>query len=137
MPNSTILPARTILSVSNKNYLQLINPTSVPMHVTANTVLASVDVLNPQTIFTINEGTFDTCDRNDTPDIMNIQSNEDTLDRNETPDIMNTQSNKELGSSNLFTHRIETGDSMPVHCQPYRASPHINKEIDRQVEELL
>ncbi|KAK3579445.1 hypothetical protein CHS0354_028245 [Potamilus streckersoni] len=70
LSNSTILSARTIVTVSNKNYLQIINPTPVPMHIPANTVLTCVDVLHPQTIFTINE---DTLDRTDTPDIVTTQ----------------------------------------------------------------
>ncbi|KAK3606349.1 hypothetical protein CHS0354_041985 [Potamilus streckersoni] len=156
MLNSTILPSRTILTIFNKNYLQLINPSSLPMYVPANTVLASVDAIHPQTIFTINE---DTLDRNDTPDIMNTQSSKVQVPINfdlNSSDLTETQKQtlclflnqnrdvflnqnrdvfavnlQELVSSNVFTHRRETGDSMPVHCQPYRAAPYINKEIDR------
>jgi hypothetical protein len=59
LSKSAILPGRTILTVSKKNYIQIINPTPVPMHIPPNTVLACVDVLHPQTICTINEDTID------------------------------------------------------------------------------
>ncbi|MES9881967.1 MAG: reverse transcriptase domain-containing protein [Sedimenticola sp.] len=43
---------------------------------------------------------------------------------------------EELGSSNIYSHKIETGDAQPVHRRPYRASPQQKAEIERQVEDL-
>ncbi|KAK3604698.1 hypothetical protein CHS0354_008258 [Potamilus streckersoni] len=142
---STPVAGRTILTVSKQNYIQIINPTPVPMHIPTNTVLACVDVLHPQTIFTINDDAFD---KKDSPDIANTQSSKAQEPINfdlRSSDLTETQNQEltaflnqhrdvfannlnELGNTNVFTHRIETGDSMPVRCQPYRAAPHIKKK---------
>ncbi|CAC5390632.1 unnamed protein product [Mytilus coruscus] len=44
---------------------------------------------------------------------------------------------KELGQATSYKHRIETHDSHPVKMPFYRQPPHLQKEIDRQVQELL
>ena len=43
----------------------------------------------------------------------------------------------QLGRTSLVQHVIETGDAMPIKQRPYRVSPDVKKEIDRQVEEML
>ena len=42
----------------------------------------------------------------------------------------------ELGKTNVHTHRIETGDAMPVRKRPYRTSPKIEAEINKQIGEM-
>ena len=43
----------------------------------------------------------------------------------------------QLGRTSLVQHVIDTGDAMPIKQRPYRASPYVKKEIDRQVDEVL
>ena len=43
----------------------------------------------------------------------------------------------QLGRTSLVQHVIDTGDAMPIKQGPYRASPDVKKEIDRQVDEML
>ena len=43
----------------------------------------------------------------------------------------------QLGRTSLVQHVIETGDASPIKQRPYRASPEIKKEIDRQVNDML
>ena len=43
----------------------------------------------------------------------------------------------QLGRTSLVQHVIDTGDAMPIKQRPYRVSPDVKKEIDRQVEEML
>ena len=43
----------------------------------------------------------------------------------------------QLGRTSLVQHVIDTGDAMPIKQRPYRASPDVKKEIDRQVDEVL
>ena len=43
----------------------------------------------------------------------------------------------QLGRTSLVQHVIDTGDAMPIKQRPYRASPDVKKEIDRQVDEML
>jgi transposase InsO family protein len=42
-----------------------------------------------------------------------------------------------LGQSDMFPHKIDTGNDRPVTQRFYRAAPKIRQEIDNQVEELL
>jgi hypothetical protein len=42
----------------------------------------------------------------------------------------------ELGCTNLHSHKIDTGDAIPVRSFPYKSSPEIKQEITRQVKEL-
>ena len=43
----------------------------------------------------------------------------------------------QLGRTSLVQHVIDTGDAMPIKQRPYRVSPDVKKEIDRQVDEML
>ena len=43
----------------------------------------------------------------------------------------------QLGRSSLVQHVIDIGDAMPIKQRPYRASPDVKKEIDRQVDEMV
>ena len=42
-----------------------------------------------------------------------------------------------MGRTSLVQHVIDTGDAMPIKQRPYRGSPDVKKEIDRQVDEML
>ena len=43
----------------------------------------------------------------------------------------------QLGRTSLVQHIIDTGNAMPIEQRPYRVSPDVKKEIDRQVDEML
>ena len=43
----------------------------------------------------------------------------------------------ELGETDVYHHEIDTGNNPPVRCPPYRASPQVKAEIERQTEEML
>ena len=43
----------------------------------------------------------------------------------------------ELGLTNLFSHRIETGNSKPNKKVPYRQNPEMRRETEGQVKEML
>ena len=43
----------------------------------------------------------------------------------------------QLGRTSLVQHVIDTGDAMPIKQRPYRVSPVVKKEIDRQVDKML
>ena len=44
---------------------------------------------------------------------------------------------QELGKISLYKHTIDTGDSKPIKCRPYRTSPAVKQEIQRQIDEML
>jgi hypothetical protein len=37
----------------------------------------------------------------------------------------------------LYKHTIDTGDSKPIKCRPYRTSPAAKQEIQKQMDEML
>jgi hypothetical protein len=41
----------------------------------------------------------------------------------------------EIGHTKLIKHEIKTGDAPPVKCRPYRTTPQMKAEIDRQLDE--
>ena len=43
----------------------------------------------------------------------------------------------QLGRTSLLQHFINAGDSMPIKQRPYRVSPDVQKEINRQMDEML
>lgn len=43
----------------------------------------------------------------------------------------------EIGQTNIYQHEIKTTHEMPVRTPPYRASPIIKEEIQKQVDMLL
>ena len=43
----------------------------------------------------------------------------------------------ELGKTHLHAHRIETGNSRPVSKAPYRQSPDMRRETERQTQQML
>ena len=43
----------------------------------------------------------------------------------------------EIGHTKLIKHEILTGGVPPVKCRPYRTTPQMRAEIDRQLDEML
>ena len=43
----------------------------------------------------------------------------------------------EIGHTNLIKHEIITGDAPSVKCRPYRTTPQLRAETDRQLDEML
>jgi hypothetical protein len=43
----------------------------------------------------------------------------------------------ELGKTNLHYHRIATGDAAPVRSAPYRQTPELRKETEKQIQQMI
>ena len=43
----------------------------------------------------------------------------------------------ELGKTNLHYHRIDTGDAAPVRSVPYRQTPELRKETEKQIQQMI
>ena len=74
-------------------------------------------------------------------DLTNSDLNED--DKNklivflaQNKDMFATEMSQ-LGVTDLITHHIDTGSSKPVKQRPYRTSPLMNSEIEKQINEML
>ena len=52
-------------------------------------------------------------------------------------DIFVSGPNEPLGRTTRAEHSIDTGDSRPVKQRPYRIPVHLNKVVDRQVNDML
>ena len=50
---------------------------------------------------------------------------------------MFTTNLSEMGHTTLLKYEILTGNSPPVQCRPYRTSPKMKAEIERQLDEML
>ena len=71
----------------------------------------------------------------DNPALSDVQKSKllDLIGRNR--DVFATKIS-EVGKTNVHTHCIETRDAMPVRQRPYRASPKIEAEINKQIGEM-
>ncbi|CAG2213163.1 unnamed protein product [Mytilus edulis] len=69
-------------------------------------------------------------------DLTDQQKQKLTTFLNENRDVFAT-SLKELGKTNVYHHKIDTGNSKPIKSRPYRTSPAAKQEIQKQIDELL
>ncbi|VDI61165.1 Hypothetical predicted protein [Mytilus galloprovincialis] len=69
-------------------------------------------------------------------DLTDQQKQKLTTFLNENRDVFAT-SLKELGKTNVYHHKIDTGNSKPIKFRPYRTSPAAKQEIQKQIDELL
>ena len=80
-------------------------------------------------------------DYSEFPDLSNSILNDD--ERVKFKNLFNKYRNvfafpgDQLGRTSLVQHVIDTGDATPIKQRPYRVSPDVKKEIDRQVDEML
>ena len=72
----------------------------------------------------------------DNPDLSENEKNQILALIGKNRDIFATDLS-ELGTTNIHTHKIDTGDATPVRKRPYRTSPKIQREIDKQIDEML
>ena len=146
--------ARCLVKVSNgKGMFQLCNPTTVPKTLKKGTIVA---VLTPVS----NNDVFEFTDTNNDKQTINIDSVSDTDSINLAKDIgvtlnesqlSETEKQKlmhligsyrsvfakdisELTGTNVYHHKIYTGDAPPIRRPPYRSSPQMQKVIDKEME---
>ena len=48
-----------------------------------------------------------------------------------------SKSDGDIGRTSIIKHRIPTGDAQPIQQRPQRVPVHMNKEIDRQLDNML
>ena len=139
------------------------NPTALPMFLKAKTRVSVLTEANKAEITQISDldnikfeniETLNSVDASTLTDDEFITIAEDLGVNLNDSDLTNTQKrnllifigkNKqtfakdfsELGLTNLFSHRIETGNSKPIKKAPYRQNPEMRRETERQVKEML
>lgn len=150
--------------VSDGNVLyRLMNPSSVPVFLKKN---STVSILSEVNISSIKHVTDSNVDQSEFSPSINFIGNSQLSDDQyieiaqnlginlDDSDLTAAQKHKllvfigrnrktfakdfsELGVTNLHYHRIETGDHKPIKKAPYRQSPAMKRETERQVQEML
>lgn len=151
LPKLGLAGAKCLVDTLNNeiHYMQVINPTTDPITLSANTCIASATVVNPDTVLSLDNPKPSNTDSDPKPP-QGCPIDFDLSDSNLNPtqkQILLAFLNKhrsvfatelsELGNCAVQSHRIETGDAFPVRQRFYRQSPEVNAEMNRQLEEML
>ena len=155
MVNNNLLVAKTICQVNhNKGVVKICNPTDTQITLANNAIVASVECIDSDNILPFkspNEATaygvqshilkgamkkpldFDLS----SSDLTKAEKESLKSFLNNYMDVFATDLS-ELGKTlGRFSHKIETYDAPPVRMPFYRQPPHMQKEIDKQVQDLL
>ena len=136
--------------------VRIVNPSSQPVKIYRRTRLANFEEVD-QNIATFEITASDPIGNPSLPDSCSVHFEQ--CDYSELPDLFDSVLSDgdrikfrnlfkkyrdvfafpgdQLGRTSLVQHVIYTGDAMPIQQRPYRASPDVKKEIDRQVNEML
>ena len=158
LENRSLLGAKTISSVKNqRGIMKICNPSDKEIVIENNTIVATVDVIDPSQIHpfkgpresqTNATRSYKSPQINKTRSPINFDLSQSDLNDQQKQKLRDflddhrdifANSISELGKTvNRFAHRIETDpNASPVRMPFYRQPPHLQKEIDRQVQELL
>ena len=149
---------KTICTVTDSKALyRLMNPTNLPVFLGKGQRLAKANLVDPKSVFDLKEpnsthvmgistdGNSKTWDSETIVKDLGINLDEsdlsfeqkgklyDFLARNR--DIF-AKDMSELGVTNLHSHTIHTGDAQPINSAPYRQTPKMRAELERQLEEM-
>ena len=148
-----LMAARCTVTVNQgKSVFRILNPTDKPIYLPRRFVLAKVEEFDPHSVQQLDDKISakvniinkqpTTCRENlefdlthsDIPENKKIRLKQ-FLKENKQVFASNL---KELGQTDRYRHRIETVDNAPGVKMPfYRQPPHLQKETDRQITELL
>jgi len=147
-----VVSAKCIVQIQKgKSIIRVINPTDYDILVPQGKVLASVTDIYIASVSSLSShAKTETCEsrmtQNNSKDISFDLNNAD-LDKNQKQvisEFLKRHRNvfatdlSEIGSTNLYQHNIKTKvHAMPVRMPFYRQPPHIKKEIQKQVDEML
>ena len=135
--------------------VRMVNPSAQPVKIFRRTKLADFErVDNDLATFEIGKNSISSDAQHNSSDVQ-----QQPKDYSEFPDLSNSILNDnekvkfknlfnkyrnvfafpgdQLGRTSLVQHVIDTGDAIPIKQRPYRVSPDVKKEIDRQVDEML
>lgn len=156
--NKSILGAKTISKINKqKASMKICNPTDKEITLPNQSIVGTVEIISDSELIPFSKQTesstysvksqhlktnkkkqylpvsFDLSDADLTSSQKTVLKN--ILDKNRDVFAVNLS---ELGKSiGRYSHKIETYDAPPVRTPFYRVPTHMQKEIDRQVQELL
>ncbi|CAC5364966.1 Transposon Ty3-G Gag-Pol polyprotein,Transposon Ty3-I Gag-Pol polyprotein,Retrovirus-related Pol polyprotein from transposon 297,Retrovirus-related Pol polyprotein from transposon 17.6 [Mytilus coruscus] len=126
-----VVVAKCLVKIHNgKAHLRLLNPTATDIKLRPHTVIAKVSHVNTEEIHSIDDK-----QSADTPSFSYTSKSEsDAM----TFDLTSACLTSKPGCIHLFNHYIETvPGAKPFRSPPYRKTPKVRAEQDRQVKELL
>ena len=158
LSDSNLAGSKCISVVNNGRCVyRLMNPTNLPVFLKPNQRLAKASYLSSESIFSFDNDTEAQVCSLGSDENSQKQNNETILQdlgiNLECADLSNEQKQKlinflsrnkdmfakdisEIGKTNLHTHTIYTGQAKPVSTPPYRQTPQMRAELDRQLEEM-
>ena len=153
----SVFGASELVKVSNDATIpvRMVNPSAQPVKIFRRTKLADFErVDNDLATFEISKNSPSSDAQHNSsddrqqpkyysefPDLSNSILNDD--EKVKFKNLFNKYRNvfafpgDQLGRTSLVQHVIDTGDAMPIKQRPYRVSPVVKKEIDRQVDKML
>ena len=131
------------------------NPTNLPVFLKSNQRLAKVSLVDNTSVFDMKEPneahvfsmgeTSQKTDREQMIKDLGINLDDTQLSEDQKSRLYQFLGNNrdifakdisELGVTNLHTHTIHTGNAPPVSSAPYRQTPKMRTELERQLEDM-
>ena len=152
----SLVGGKNLCTVENsKGVYRLMNPTNLPVFLKSNQRLAKVSLVDNASVFDMKEpneaqvfSMGETSQKTDHEQMIkdlginldDTQLSEDQKSRlyqflGNNRDIF-AKDISELGVTNLHTHTIHTGNAPPVSSAPYRQTPKMRAELERQLEDM-
>ena len=152
----SLVGGKNLCTVENsKGVYRLMNPTNLPVFLKANQRLAKVSSVDHNSVFDMKEpneahvfSMDETSHKADHEQVIkdlginldNTDLSEDQKNRlyqflGNNRDIF-AKDISELGVTNVHTHTINTGNAPPVSSAPYRQTPKMRAELERQLEDM-
>ena len=141
--------------VNSKGVYRLMNPTNLPVLLSPNQRSAKVSWVDSKSVFDLKEPsqaevfnishTWQKTNHEQVIKDLGINLDNSNLTEEQRSKLYNFLGNNrdifakymsELGETNLHSHTIHTGDAQPVSAAPYRQTPQMRAELERQLEEL-
>lgn len=154
-----ILGAKCLVHVENgKAALRVVNPTNKIVYLKSNKILATVSEVEKKSVFSIGDVDKHSFENEQSLGISDIKTNSkpsSTLDFNLKDSDLNDYQKKQLldllnknrdifseglhdlGCTHLQTHKIETGDAMPVKLPAYKQNPVVREATRVWVQKML
>ena len=144
-----IMAVRCVVQVGQgKSVIRLVNPTNKRIHLPRRYVLANVLDINTDNINKLDEHSLHTMQvKTEKPNRENLQfdlcqSDLTSHQKQQLTSFLHNQKHvfdtnlKELGVARNYHHQIETDESPLIKMPFYRQPPHLQKETERQIEEM-
>ena len=158
LSDSSLAGSKSLSVVKNGRCVyRLMNPTNLPVFLKPNHRLAKASLIDPKSVYafeTDNQANVFSLNSDSKTDSQNYENILEELGINlDCSDLSKEQKQKlinflgrnremfakdmsEIGETNLHTHTIHTGDAKPVSTPPYRQTPKMRAELEKQLEEM-